>query len=244
MFVGQVDPCVLKVGFPEGCDAENVRQVVLKYFSVQDDVSAIERKLADEDPVMRRAITFARGLRILTQDLWECLASYILSSHKTIPAISKNVGRLCEVFGEDAGFGEFQFPSPQSLLSGGMESLKGCGCGFRAGYLLDAAAKVTSLDLDLDSVSCMPLEEAKGELMRVKGVGNKVSACVLLYGYHRLEVFPVDVWVRRAMGRYYKGSPCTAEEAEDMGSSKFGPYAGYAQQFLFHYIRNEGSDPC
>ncbi len=243
VFLGQKDPrtSTIQVAFAHGIDGSVVRKKILDYFSCFDDVETIERSLAMKGDIMATAVEFGRGLRILRQDPWECLASYILSVRKNIPAIKGNVANLAQALGRQAGLGEFRFPTAEAVLEAGTDVLRECGCGFRDKYLLDAAARVVWGDLDLGAVAGMPLEDARDALMKVKGVGPKVSACVLLFAYHRLEVFPVDVWIGRVMSRFYLDGSCDLKEAGDEGVRRFGPFAGYAQEHLYYYARNHFS---
>lgn len=243
IFLGQKDSrtSTVQVALAPGIDGSAAKNKVLDYCSCSDDVEAIERSLTMKDDVMARAVEFGSGLRILRQDPWECLASYILSVRKNIPAIKCNVADLAQTLGRQAGLGEFQFPTAEAVLEAGSDVLRECGCGFRDRYLMDAAARVAWGDLDLEAVAQLPLEEARDALMKVKGVGPKVSSCVLLFGYHRLEVFPVDVWIGRVMSRFYLNGSCDLRAAADEGIRRFGPLAGYAQEYLYYYARNHFS---
>ena len=218
--------------------AGEINGMVCRYLSLDDDLETIEDELRKRDPVIGKAIDYCRGLRVLRQDPWECLASYILSIQKNIPAISNCIEYLAKYAGIHVGLGEYAFPSPQQVAQMTHSQILKCRCGFRAKYLKDAAEKICRGILDLNSLSGMSTCEAKKELMKVKGVGPKVADCVLLFGYHKLEVFPVDVWVARAMSKlYFDGKPLTPEQARAEGIKRFGNFAGYAQEYLFHYVR-------
>lgn len=231
----------------EAAHHRNLAGDIFNYFSLDDDLEAIYDFLGKagfaaeckEDSVMKEAAKHARGLRILRQDPWECLVSYIISANKNIPAISKTVRHLSSALGSPAGLGEYTFPSPETLLDAGVERIKQSKCGYRAPYIIDAAAKVASNEVDLDGLWDLPTGEARQQLLKIRGVGPKVADCVLLFGYHRLEVFPVDVWIARCMSHFYLGgADITPREARQEGSRRFGPFAGYAQQVLFNYSRN------
>ena len=228
---------------------------VYRYFALDDDLDAIHLFLAKEDlaemgtvdQVINRAACHGRGLRILRQDPWECLVSYIVSTNKNIPAIRKIVDYFCRAFGSQAGLGEYTFPSPEAFLAAGLYCIKDSKCGYRASYILDAAAKVAEKQVNLSALWSLPVGEARQELMSIKGVGPKVADCVMLFAYHRLEVFPVDIWIARAMSYFYFGGrEITAKKAREEGSRRFGPFAGYAQEYLFHYARNvlDGNVKC
>lgn len=197
----------------------------IPYFDLDTDYAAIRKDLSNYHPVLRRAAGFAAGIRILRQDPWEALCSFILSQNNNIPRIKGIVFRLCREFGECGGI---VFPTPERLAGLNVEDLAPLRSGFRAKYLLSAARLVSSGTVDLHSLYHIPLPEARDSLMKINGVGKKVAECVLLYGFHRLDAFPVDVWIKRAMELYFPG----------MAPEDFGPYAGVAQQYIFHYIRS------
>lgn len=219
---------------------------IFSYFSFDDDLETIYHFLINVDSVhgqahlvMKEAIGHARGLRILRQDPWECLVSYIVSTNKNIPAISKVIEHFCSALGSPAGIGEYTFPSPERFLAAGLGGIQQSKCGYRAPYILDAAAKVLSNEVNLNELGNIPTREARQQLQTIKGVGPKVADCVLLFAYHRLDVFPVDVWITRSMSRFYlAGNKITPGKAREEGSRRFGSCAGYAQQILFNYARN------
>jgi len=197
------------------------------YFDL-DGNYPIYKALFSADPILRRACAFAGGITILRQDPWEALCSFILSQNNNIPRIKGIIGRLCEVFGEPLGNGVFSFPAPEKIADVTLEELGCLRAGFRAKYILDAAKKVAGGIVDLNRVSALPYPDAKEELMKISGVGPKVADCALLYGFHKLEAFPTDVWIKRVLQKYYPdGFPETFRE-----------YAGIAQQYLFHSIRH------
>jgi len=222
-------------------DTRAFQTKISSYFALDDDLETIERELGLNDPVMRTALEFGKGLRILRQDPWECLASYVLSVHNNVKNISAITEYLSRTLGEPVGLGEYAFPSPEVILAQDRVALKASKCGFRLRYLLDAAEKVAENAIDLKAIGSLPLGEARRELMRIIGVGPKVADCVLLFAYHKLAVFPVDVWVARAVSEFYLGGRSVSpEEARREGERRFGPLAGYAQEYLYNYIRNCG----
>lgn len=203
-----------------------------EYFDLDRDYDALAREFS-ADKTLAAAVRFAPGIRILAQDPWEALISFIISQNNRIERISAVIGRLCEVFGEPLPGGLFSFPEPEILATQTEESLAPLRCGYRTSYLLDAARRTADGRLDLAAVSRADTDTARSMLLEVRGVGPKVAECVLLYGFGRLECFPVDTWIRRVMREYYPGGlpDCALR------------YAGIAQQFLFHYIRNAGKQP-
>jgi N-glycosylase/DNA lyase len=201
----------------------------------------------DDEP-LRVSVEECRGLRLLRQDPWECLASFILSSTKQIVQIRQIVALLCERYGEPiaapAGHpAVYAFPSADRLAQVSEAELRACKMGFRAPYLLGTARAITDGHFDPHRLSNLPLIEARAELMNLPGVGAKIADCVLLFagGFH--SAFPVDVWVMKALRQLYfprrRIKPARLRRFID---SHFGPYAGYAQQYLFHYMRTREND--
>lgn len=197
------------------------------YFDLDRDYGAIRSSLCAMDPALARAAEYAPEIRILNQDPWEALGSFILSQCNNIGRIRGLIGRLCRAYGESAD-GRAAFPGPEAVARQSESGLRALGCGYRAAYLLDAARKTAAGELDFVALARLPLEEARRTLTGVSGVGPKVADCALLYGLHRLDAFPMDVWMKRAMKTLFPG-----KKPED-----FGEYAGIAQQYIFHYSRN------
>lgn len=196
------------------------------YFDFDRDYGELKARLC-RDPVMRGAVTFTPGMRVLRQPPWETLCSFIISANNNIARIRGIVERLCGLFGEQTQ-DSHAFPTPQRLAALTVDDLAPVRCGYRAAYLLDAARLVAEGALNLSEPYTLPLEEARGLLRTVKGVGPKVAECVLLYGYSRAECVPVDVWIGRALSVLYPGGlPVWML-----------PVAGLAQQYLFHYVRH------
>lgn len=219
-------------------DTREFERNVRQYLALDDDLDAISKELTRGDPVMQRAFQYGWGLRILRQEPWECLASYILSSNNNIKNISRTVRYLCRRLGKPLGFGEYSFPTPDEILSQGLKVLNESKCGFRGRYLLDAAEKVAAGKIDLEALGSVPLDEAKKALLSINGVGPKICDCVLLFAYHRMEVFPVDVWIKRAMSYFYFGGKnISFKEAREEGQRRFGALSGYAQEYLYYYVR-------
>ncbi|MBQ9899349.1 MAG: DNA-3-methyladenine glycosylase 2 family protein [Ruminococcus sp.] len=189
------------------------------YFDLSTDYADLKRRFS-ADETLSKACGFAGGIRLLRQDAWECLISFIISQNNNIPRIKGIIDRLCANYGH--------FPTAAELARETPDSLAYLRSGFRAKYICDAAKRVNSGDTDLAAVAAMPMEDARRELQKITGVGPKVAECVLLYGMHRTEAFPVDVWIKRVLAEYYPaGFP---ESLKDN--------AGIAQQYLFHYVRN------
>jgi len=198
-----------------------------------------------EDGQMPAAVAHCRGLRLLRQEPWECLASFILSSTKQIVQIQQIVSALCERFGDPlsvpAGFPPLStFPSASRLARATETELRSCKMGFRAPYLLATARKIAEGELDLARLQHLPVDSARAELMGLNGVGRKVADCVLLFAYGFQSAFPLDVWVLRALRQlYFPKRPASMKRLHRFAATHFGPNAGYAQQYLFHYVRTK-----
>lgn len=197
------------------------------YFDLDFDYGIIKNELSALSPVLKSAAEYAPGIRILRQDSWEALCSFIISQNNNIPRIKGIIKRLCECFGDKTEDSGYTFPSAARLSDLSVEDLAPLKSGFRAKYLIDAAQRVSSGEINLDEVLVMPIDEARQSLMKIKGVGPKVAECALLYGMHRLECFPMDVWMKRAM----------AVLLPEFTIEDLGQYAGIAQQYIFHYSR-------
>ena len=199
--------------------AEEFENIWVEYFDLNTDYSSIKKRLS-EDETLKKACDFAGGIRLLKQDFWECLCSFIISQNNNIPRIKGIISRLCEHYGH--------FPTPFELSAETPESLDFLKAGFRAKYLIDAAQKVSMGEVSAEMLNVLSLEDARKLLMTIKGVGPKVAECVLLFGMYRTQAFPVDVWIKRVMENYYP---------DDLPECTKG-VEGIAQQYLFHYIRN------
>lgn len=197
------------------------------YLDLDRDYGAICEKLKT-DRWLNRAIKEYSGIRILRQDTWEALCSFIISQNNNIPRIKGIIERLCTAFGDDLGNGDFGFPSAERLAKCSVDDLAPLRSGFRAKYIIDAAQKVADGTIDLDILTTENMDVCRAELIKIKGVGAKVAECTLLYGCGRIEAFPVDVWVKRIMAELYP---------EGLPECTFG-IEGIAQQFLFHWRRN------
>ena len=197
-----------------------------EYFDLGLDYGAVRRQISKLHPVLKEAAQYAPGIRILRQEPYEALCTFIISQNNNIKRIKGIVSRLCECFGEPVDSG-FAFPTAEKMAALTPDDLAPLRAGFRARYLVDAAQKVASGEVVLENCRSLPYEEAQKELMKITGVGVKVADCTLLFGLHRIEAFPVDVWMKRALDALFPG----------MSPSDFGEYAGIAQQYIFHYSR-------
>jgi N-glycosylase/DNA lyase len=212
------------------------------YLQVDVDLDAILLSFPDDEP-MRQSVLACRGLRLLRQDPWECLASFILSSTKQIVQIQQIISLLCERFGKPLIVPPghppmFSFPTAERLTACAEADLRGCKMGFRAPNLLATAKVIAAGELNLESLRTRSTAEARAELIKLPGVGRKIADCVLLFAYGFQDAFPVDVWVMKALRQLYfpKRRP-SPRKLREFADTHFGANAGYAQQYLFHYMR-------
>jgi N-glycosylase/DNA lyase len=216
------------------------------YLQLQVDLSEVLTSFPD-DETMCSAVAACRGLRLLRQDIWECLASFILSSTKQIVQIQQIVELLCERYGEAVstppGIGRvFAFPSPARLAALSEGELRACKMGFRAPFVLGTARAIDRGELDLERLPTLPVEAARTALMQLPGVGRKIADCVLLFACGCQQAFPLDVWMLRVLRqRYFLKRRVTLSRLHRFASTHFGPYAGFAQQYLYHYARTKRS---
>ncbi len=225
------------------------------YFSLDHDLQKICTEIGKDDQV-KAALSEFWGLRIVRQPPWECLVSFICATYKSVAAIRQMLLKLSEKFGEKVVFESrdyYAFPTIESLAKASLQDLEGCGLGYRAKYVLETSKRVCAGDFDLDGLLKMGYVQAKETLLELPGVGAKVADCVLLFSSGKLEAFPVDVWVKRIILKYYsehfpagfvekltcqKGfSDTDYERLNEFGREYFGAYAGYAQEYLYHYER-------
>ena len=206
------------------CTEDDFNNIWKIYFDLDLDYEKIVSSY--DDKYLKCATTEYNGIRILRQEPWEALCSFIISQNNNIPRIKGIIERLCDTFGEGED-GKKSFPSAETLSKLTVEDLSPLRAGFRAKYIIDAAQKVTNVEVDFDKIQENSIEFGREELQKIKGVGAKVAECTLLYGFHKIEAFPVDVWVKRIMAEMYPdGLPKCTKGTE-----------GIAQQYLFHWRR-------
>ena len=219
-------------------DATGFASYLRHYLDIGRDVPKILAEV-NNDGYMDRAIEKLWGMRILNQELWETVASFILSQNNNVPRIRGIIRRLSEHFGEQltlAGYVDYSFPSPAALAAATDEELLGCGTGYRANYLRDTAQAVVSGELRLTAMKQMSYFDAKQELMRRNGIGEKVADCICLFSLGHLAALPIDVWIKRIFETLYLRRRATHREIREFAHSYFGDGVGYAQQYLFHYV--------
>ncbi|MCW4029607.1 MAG: 8-oxoguanine DNA glycosylase [Candidatus Bathyarchaeota archaeon] len=237
----------------EGASEEFVRH----YFGLNDDLTQISQSI-NKDPVIEQALERFGGLRLVRQEPWACLIGFICSIQKNIPAIEQMLSKMAFKFGEKRVFDGKDFyllPSAERLAVASENGLRECGLGFRAKYVQGTARKICDEHINLNDLQALPYLQARNVLLGFLGVGLKVADCVLLFSLEKTEAFPVDVWVKRVVLKYYANhfppelvakmqsrNSLTNGEYQKIGDfarSYFGKYAGYAQEYLYHYERTQ-----
>ena len=231
------------------------KEFIENYFRFDDDLLSIFRSI-NKDSEINKAIRALYGLRIVRQNAWECLISYVCATNASIPAIGNMIRNLGEKFGKEIVFDGksfFTFPEVEKLASASVTELQECKLGYRARYVLDIAMQLENNPNMLEELEKMNYADLRHNLLSLPGVGPKVADCVSLFSFGKLEAFPIDVWVRRVMYRMYlrkeiprgetgKEKPLTASEYTKLSSfarDYFGNFAGYAQEYLFYYVRRK-----
>ncbi len=239
---GETIQATTHVGVPDWRWLENYLQTAV-------NLDHIQSTFPDDEP-MRQAVSACRSLRLLKQEKWECLASFILSSTKQILQIRQVVSRLCQRAGNEIDAPNergpvFGFPGVEAVAGLNEQDLRSCGMGFRAPYLLGSARMIVDGAVRFDDLPAMDLASARAEIMKLPGVGRKIADCALLFSGMQPAAFPVDVWIMKALQQlYFPRRKRTIKQLQQFSESHFGPNAGYAQQYLFHYMRVHGGAPA
>jgi len=203
---------------------EEFEQIWADYFDLGRDYGKIQSKIAKNDPIMQKAINYAPGIRILQQDPWETTISFIISQNNRIPQIQRVIENICQKYGTAITSEHYAFPTPKQLAHATVADLRSLGAGYRDEYIVNAIAHSSTLTSE--------------NLTSIKGIGDKVAHCIRLFGYGRHDSFPIDVWVKRVMCElYFEGKSVSDAKIKAYAQEKFGEFAGFAQQYLFHYMR-------
>ncbi len=225
------------------CDG-NIKEVAENYFDLKTDYKKIKEELSKIDEYVKNSIEFGNGIRILNQDLWEMVISFIISANNNIPRIKGIIERLSRAYGEEITFdgkNYYKFPTPQQLSKATVKDLRELGLGFRDQRVHDTTHIILNGQLNLDELSKKDTQAVREELLTLPGVGPKVADCIMLFGLHRFEVFPIDVWVRRVMNELYlkkeDENKVDKKEIEELAKQKYRELAGLAQQYLFYWKR-------
>lgn len=212
----------------------------MDYFDIQRDYGEIKRELS-KDSILKEAITHGEGIRILNQDPFETTISFIISANNRIPMIKRAVNNISKRFGQKIEFEGneyYGFPDADTLAAIELKDIAACGCGFRAPYIIETARDISMGKVELSNIKKMDTDAALKELIKLKGVGNKVADCIMLFSMGKSDAFPVDVWVKRVMEYFYLAPDISLKGIREYGRGKFNNLAGFAQQYLFYYARD------
>ena len=225
----------------ENAKVEDFHRFWIHYFDLETNYEKIIDILS-KDSVMREAVKYGWGIRILNQDPWETLISFIISANNGIKRIKTIIDRLSQRFGQRIiweGNEYYTFPSVDALAHADEMELRDCGCGYRAPYIKGTAQLIQDGQVDLEAIRNMDYREAKENLLKCPGVGPKVADCILLFSLGKSQAFPVDVWVKRIMETLYFDDMKGFKDIREFAEDRFGSFAGYAQQYLFYYAREK-----
>ena len=225
----------------------NIQDIVTKYFDLNRDYTKIKDKLSKIDSYMKNSIEYGEGIRILNQDLWETIISFIISANNNIPRIKGIIERLSENYGNEIiwnGKKYYTFPTPEELRNVSVEEYRKLGLGFRDIRVYETTKMILNKEVDLKKLFNEETETVREELLKLSGVGPKVADCILLFStLKRFEVFPIDVWVRRVMNDLYikneDEKKVSKKQILEIADQKYGNLAGIAQQYLFYWRREK-----
>ena len=233
------------INFKGICDG-NIEDIIYDYFDLNRDYERIKETLSEIDENMKKSVLYGKGIRILNQDLWETIMSFIISANNNIPRIKGIIERLSKKYGSEISFNGkeyYTFPTPEQLRDVTVEDYRKLGLGFRDIRLYETTQMILNKDIDLENLkNNHNTIEVREELLKLSGVGPKVADCILLFStLKRFEVFPIDVWVRRVMNDLYikqeDETKVSKKQIEKIAEEKFGNLAGLAQQYLFYWRR-------
>lgn len=226
----------------------NLKEIIRYYFDLDTNYTEYKKILSNIDNYLKESIKFGSGIRILRQDVWECIISFIISANNNIPRIKKIIEKLSKEYGkkiEYNGNTYYFFPTPEELSKASVEDLRNLGLGFRDKRIYNTTKMIIENEVNLNSIKSMDYtEKMRNELLKLDGVGPKVADCILLFALKRIDVFPIDVWVRRVMNDLYihniNEEKVNKKELQKLAEDKFGSLQGIAQQYLFYWKREEG----
>jgi N-glycosylase/DNA lyase len=233
------------ITFTGKCDG-NLQEIVEKYFDLKRDYEKIKSQLENIDEYLKTSIEYGKGIRILNQDLWETIISFIISANNNIPRIKGIIERISQKYGNEIewnGKKYYTFPTPEQLKNVTVQEFRNLGLGFRDIRLYETTQMILNKEVDLENLRKNPnTQEVRNELLKLSGVGPKVADCILLFSdLKRFDVFPIDVWVRRVMNDLYikesDESKVSKAKIEKLAEEKFGDLKGLAQQYLFYWRR-------
>ena len=247
VYIGVINDRVIKIKqegdniYASSNNLENLENIIKNYFDLNRDYKGIEKKIELIDEHVKTAVKRSSGIRILNQDFFETLISYIISANNNIPRISKSVNEISKRYGKKIKYdGEeyYLFPTSEQLKNVTIEEYRDCGVGFRDKYIYNTVRAINSGEFNLDEIKDLPTNLLREKLLSLMGIGPKVADCILLFSCGRQEVFPIDVWVERVMKKlYFKEENVSKKEILKYSNDNFGSDAGIIQQHLFYNIR-------
>ncbi|HYE84286.1 MAG TPA: DNA glycosylase [Clostridia bacterium] len=229
----------------DNTNLKEFQDIWFDYFDLGRDYGAIKEVLS-RDPVLDMAIKYGKGIRILKQEPWELLISYIISANNSIPMIARSINLLSEMYGSKVrykGKTYYAFPTPEELQPVDIEGISLCRAGFRCKYIYRAVEMVNNGETSLAEIAGLDADNARKELMKVPGVGPKVADCIMLFSMQKYKAYPVDVWVKRVTEYFFLGRDVKMKEIQRFAEDKFGDMAGFAQEYLFYYARELKINP-
>lgn len=228
----------------DNTNKEDFENIWFDYFDLGRDYGKIKNQLRIMDEYLEKATEFGQGIRILQQDGWEMLISFIISANNRIPMIQRAINNLSEKYGKFIGKYRgkkyYAFPTPEELSRASVEEIRACQTGFRDKYIKSVVDYVSENNVDVLSYRKLNTDECIKELVKFNGVGPKVADCITLFGMQKYDTFPVDVWVKRVMEEFYVEDNLSLPKIRKFALDKFGNLAGFAQQYLFYYARELG----
>ena len=225
--------------FVDGVTREEFISNFIEYFDLNRDYKAISQSFKAEENLVA-AIKYGEGMKILKQDFWEALISFVISQNNNIGRIKAIVGRLCSKYGNPIEYDNtifYSFPIAEELKDAKEEDFAALGCGYRSNYLQATVKAMLDGKIDIENLKTSGYFKAKEDLIKIKGVGPKVADCICLFGLNYLDAFPVDTWIKKVMETLYLKRAATNKEIWEFAQKAFGEYAGIAQQYLFYYAR-------
>lgn len=223
---------------------EDFNKIWKEYFDLDTDYTQIKNELRKMDEYLEKATEFGWGIRLLKQDPWEMIISFIISSNNRIPMIQKAIANLSREYGtyigEYDGVDYYDFPTPEQLNNASVEEIRACSTGFRDKYIKSTTESVINNNDDVYEYFKLDTEDCRKELMKFNGIGPKVCDCIALFGMQKYDTFPVDVWVKRVMQEFYVEDDMSLPKIRKYAIDKFGELSGFAQQYLFYYARELG----
>lgn len=229
------------VEFTGVCD-RNIKEICEEYFNLQTNYEAIKEKLSNIDIYLKNSIEYGNGIRILKQDLWETLLSFIISANNNIPRIKTIIERIAKKYGNRIEYRNkiyYTFPTPEMLQNASIDNFRGLGLGFRDVRIYETVQRTLKGEIDLEKLKREENTEVlRKKLLEIPGVGPKVADCVMLFALNRFDVFPVDVWVKRVISElYFNKKEQTPNVIHEFAEKQYGNLAGLAQQYLFYWRR-------